>query len=443
MRSANGAAACRPRVSPDETSPGPGVHEGERAPSGQQEANSRPSRRSGVALDALNFLLADVQQGVGPYLVVFLRGAHHWKPGAIGLATAMSSVVSAACQVPVGFLIDATHRKRALLLLSCLLFAIGALIIPLSGGFWPVMAAQALLGAAAAVIPPAVASISLGLVGRRSMARRTSRNQGFNHGGAFCGAILAGGLGRWADERWIFFSVLLFALFAAAATMMIRAGEIDHRVARGADIRDGDDDRPSPLGRLVRRRPVWVLLLSVLLFQGGSAGLLPFASQRLVSDHPRTATLTLSGCILVMQAVMALVALAVGVTQERGAGRKPLFLLAFALLPVRAGLLAVVHASWGVIAIEALDGISGGIFAVLATVIAADITRGTGRFNVMQGLAALAVGLGGSLSNIGGGYATEWFGASAGFWSLAVVAALGGLLFLWLMPETCGEALDT
>ena len=124
------------------------------------------------------------------------RGLKHWDSGAIGLAMGASSIAAALCQVPAGLLVDGTQAKRLLIAGSGLMVGVACLLIVAFPHFWTVIAAQALLGAASAVIPPAIAALSLGLVGRRLLDARISRNEGFNHAGNLTAAVLAGGLGN-------------------------------------------------------------------------------------------------------------------------------------------------------------------------------------------------------------------------------------------------------
>jgi len=161
----------------------------------QQEAELTPSPRSLRGLDGLNFLLADVRDGLGPYLAVFLKGEQHWPSGAIGIAMAASSIAAAVCQIPAGLLVDGLRFKRLLVAVSGLLVAAGCLLIAFHPKLAAVVAAQVMLGAASAIIPPALAALSLGLVGHRRLDARISRNESFNHGGNFVAAGMAGTLG--------------------------------------------------------------------------------------------------------------------------------------------------------------------------------------------------------------------------------------------------------
>ena len=394
---------------------------------------ARPSARSLLGLDGINLLMADVRDGVGPYLSVFLKGSEHWEAGAIGVAMAASSIAAAVCQVPAGLLVDGTRAKRLLIAASGLLVGAGCLLIVLHPQFLAVVAAQAMLGAASAVIPPAIAALSLGLVGRRLFDGRVSRNEGFNHGGNFLAAGLAGVLGQYVGYHWIFYLVCGFAAASALVVTVIKPAEIDHERARGGEAAAG---QPVAFRDLLRRRDLLVFLASVALFHFGNAAMLPMAGQVLAVAHPGSDAIALSACIIAAQLVMVGVAWAVGRASARGVGRKPIFLLALAILPVRGVLFSVATSPAAVVAIQLLDGVAAGIFGVVSVLIASDLMRGTGRFNLAQGLAALSVGIGATLSNLTAGFVVQGFGYAAGFLYLAAIAGAALVFFAVLMPET-------
>ena len=124
--------------------------------------NSKPSRSSILGLDALNFLMADVRDGVGPYLSIYLKGGLHWQSGEIGIAMAVSSITAAICQIPAGLLVDSVRAKRLLVVISGIMVGIGSLLVVCLPKLAVIIGAQATLGAASAVIPPALAALSLG-----------------------------------------------------------------------------------------------------------------------------------------------------------------------------------------------------------------------------------------------------------------------------------------
>jgi MFS family permease len=405
------------------------------------DAERRPSARSLRGLDGLNFLMADVRDGLGPYLSVYLKGAQHWSPADIGIAMAASSLSAALCQIPAGLLVDALRAKRLLVATSGLAVAVGCILIATFPHLATIIAAQVMIGAASAIIPPALAALSLGLVGRRRMDARISRNESFNHAGNFVAALLAGTLGQWLGYDWIFYLVCAFAIGSAAIVNLIHSSEIDHDLARGGAETDPEagasgQHKAIPIRQLLTHRDLVIFLVSVVLFHFGNAAMLPMAGQVLAQTHPGWDTISLSGCIIAAQLVMVAIAWAVGKAMAAGYGRKTIFLVALAVLPVRGLLFSFTANPIGVIAIQLLDGVAAGIFGVFAIVIAADVTRGTGRFNLAQGLVALSVGVGAGLSNLVSGYIVQWFGYPAGFLSLAVIAVAALVFFAIFMPET-------
>src|SRR5258708_14671449 len=212
--------------------------------------------------------MVDVRDGVGPYLSVFLKGGLHWESGEIGIGMATSSVTEAVCQIPAGLPVDSVHAKRLLVVISGLMVGRSCLLVVCVPKIIVVVGAQVVLGAASAVIPPALAALSLGIVGRKLFPSRVSRNESFNHGGNFAAAILAGTIGQRLGYHWIFYLICLFALGSAAAVALIRPQEIDHAVARGGDHKDprtalGKSGRVIPIPDLLKRRDLIIFLVSV------------------------------------------------------------------------------------------------------------------------------------------------------------------------------------
>jgi predicted MFS family arabinose efflux permease len=317
------------------------------------------------------------------------------------------------------------------------LIAVSCLLIAYFPALPTVIAAQVILGAASAMIPPALAALSLGIVGQRLLPARISRNEGFNHAGNFVAATLAGTLGQYVGFHWIFFLVCIFAVASAAVCLLIDKRDIDDDLARGGETPSADGTRAAlPLRELLKRRHLMVFLASVVLFHFGNAAMLPLAGQLLAQTHPGSDAISLSACIIAAQFVMIGVAWAVGRSMRAGFGRKTIFLVALAVLPVRGALFSFVDSPAGVVAIQLLDGVAAGIFGVISVIIAADLMRGTGRFNLAQGLVALAVGIGAGLSNLVSGFVVQAFGYPAGFLTLAGIALCALVFFLTFMPET-------
>jgi hypothetical protein len=160
---------------------------------GSEPRERRPSPMSLRALDGLNFFLADVRDGMGPFLGTFLRVHQHWDAGRVGIALAASQIGTVLAQTPAGALIDVVRWKRLAVAIAAGVVAAGCTLLYLAPSLALVAAAQAAIGASAAIFPPAIAALTLGVVGRAAMPRQTGRNEAFNHGGNVVAAALAGG----------------------------------------------------------------------------------------------------------------------------------------------------------------------------------------------------------------------------------------------------------
>src|SRR5690348_3874894 len=140
-------------------------------------------RRASFALDALNFFLADVRDGLGPYLAIYLLVEQKWDEASIGAVMSVATMAGIAAQTPAGALVDATRAKRALMICGACAVTGASLLLPWLSGFWAVAISQGLAHAAAAVFAPAIAAVTLGIVGRKAFSRRIGRNESFNHAG--------------------------------------------------------------------------------------------------------------------------------------------------------------------------------------------------------------------------------------------------------------------
>ena len=147
------------------------------------------------ALDALNFLSADVRNLFGPFINVYLVTGRGWTQTDVGLVSTGSGLLGIALQTPIGAAIDVTRAKRAVIVATMAAMSLAAVIIVLYPTFWPMALATGILSLAGDAFVPAVAAITLGLVTREALARRLGRNSAFDHGGNIVIALVAGGVG--------------------------------------------------------------------------------------------------------------------------------------------------------------------------------------------------------------------------------------------------------
>jgi MFS family permease len=384
-------------------------------------------------LDWLNFFLADVQAGLGPFLAIFLLASEHWDAGKIGLVMTISGVATVAARTPFGALIDWTQWKRALIAFAAAVVAAGAVAMSLFPSFPLVAAAQTLIGSADAVFPAAIGAISLGIVGPELFTRRVGRNEAFNHAGNAFTAIVAGVAGWLWAPRAVLWLVAVLAAASILAVLAISPGAIDHNLARGAE-RDRDG-QPSGLKVILACKPLLVFTASISLFHFANAAMLPLLGEKLALGNKGAETLFMAASIITAQLVMVPMALLVGRTADLW-GRKPIFLAAFAALPVRGILFTLTQNPYALISVQVLDGIGAGIFGALFFIVVADLTKGTGRYNLAQGAASASWGLGAALSNSVAGYIVDIAGYSAAFLFLAGCAVVALVLFWLAMPET-------
>ncbi len=400
------------------------------------EAPSRSSavRFRPVSLDAINFLLADVRGALGPYLNVFLVTQQDWSQSSVGLMTTIGGLIGLAAQTPAGAAIDATRAKRSAIVLALAVLAFGAIVIFAAPSFWPVLAANTVLAVVGDIFGPAVAALTLGLFAQHQLANRMGRNAAFDHAGNVAIAIVAGGIGWLFGQRAVFLLVPLFAVLASGAVLSIPAAAIDHKRARGADP-DGATQEGSSWRTLIACRPLVVFAVCAMLFHFANAPLLPLVGQKLALANRELATAMMSSCIISAQLVMLPIALLVGRRADKW-GRKPILLVGFAILPVRAVLYILSDDSAWLIAVQLLDGVGAGIFGALTPLVVADLMRGTGRYNLALGAVATVQGIGASLSGLAAGLIVDHFGYGIAFLTSGAVAGIAFLVLVSAMPET-------
>jgi MFS family permease len=392
-----------------------------------------PPQHSLRGLDWLNFLLAGALAGFGPLVAVYLAG-RNWTQGEIGLILTASGVAGLLSQVPGGELLDRVRSKRFLVALGVAMIAISAGILTLWPSFPLVFTAQVVQGTTGGFLGSAVSAISLGLVGHAALSERLGRNQRFAAIGGLTATGFMGVFGYFFSNQIIFLAAAALAIASLIALSQIRAGDI--HFARSCGGAAGDHhERPTRISRgtVCSKYPLLVFASCIALFQIANASLLPLLSEALAQD--RRSPLIVSALIVVPQVVVAVSAPWVG-RRANSWGRRPLLLIGFAALPIRAACFALTRDPALLVAVQLLDGITGAALGVLTPLVIADISRGTGRFNLAQGFVGTFSGIGASLSTTVSGLVAQSFGSAIGFTAVAAVAVIA-LVTLWaLLPET-------
>jgi MFS family permease len=398
-------------------------------------AESSPSRASLTGLDGINFFNAAMLAGFGPYVAVYLA-EQKWTQENIGFVLTASGLAGLLALMPGGELLDAVRSKRALVALGASVVAVTALVI----GIWPnfplVFTALVLHGTTGAFLGPAIAAISLGVVGHLALAEQLGRNQRFASAGSLIATGLMGLIGYLLSYQAMFLIAAALALPLLVALAAIRPADIDFARSCGAPRPYAATQRARTTHRSLWKSPgVLTFAACLFLFQLANAAMLPVVGAALVYDGESRSSLIVAALIMLPQIVVALLAPWVG-RQARSWGRRPLLLIGFGVLPIRALLFALIEDPLFLVGFQLLDGISGAIIGVLTILVTADITHGSGRFNLAQGIIGTASGIGAALSTALFGLVAANFDRTATFLSMAAVALLGASIMSLLMPET-------
>jgi MFS family permease len=400
----------------------------------QASGGEAPSRRSLRGLDWFVFFVADVQTGFGPFVSVYLT-AQRWTQVDIGLVLSAAGFVSLIGQMPGGALVDAARSERFVAGVAIAAICVSALTYAALPIFPTVLAGSILHAAASCVLGPAMAAISLGLVGHAAIGQRLGRNARFASIGNGLAAAAMGACGYLLSARAVFVVTVLLLVPALIALRTVAENEIDPERAHGAPPRHVSAKPPTRAGALMNNRPLLIFAGCLLLFHLANSAMLPLVGSVVTMSSARWATVIIAACIVVPQLIVAALSPWVG-TRAQIWGRRPLLLIGFAALPIRGLLFAFITNPSILLAVQILDGVTAAVFAVMVPLIVADLTRGTGHFNLGQGILGTATGIGASLSATFAGYLTDRFGSPVAFGSLAAIAFVGLTLVWILMPET-------
>ncbi len=390
--------------------------------------------RSQHGLDWFAFFVADVQTGWGPFVAAYLFSVA-WTQFDIGLVLTIGTVATFAVQIPAGAAVDRVPSKRLVAAIAVAAVSGAALLLAIEPSFGVVVSAKLLHALASCLLGPAIAAISLGLVGHTLLGTRLGRNARFLSLGNAIAAGVMGGLGYYFSNRAIFFFTAALCIPTLIALAQVRANDIDPELARGGAPTGGPGASPSLIHGLLLNAALLVFAAAIILFQFANAAMLPLMAALLTKRVPETATLILSVCILAPQFVVAMIAPKVGRLAQDW-GRRPLLALCFVALSIRCVVFAVTSDPFAIVTVQLLDGISAATLGVLVPLVIADVMRGSGHFNLAQGVVGAAVGIGASFSTTVAGYIADEYGNISAFLLLAGVAIAGLVLVMALMPET-------
>jgi MFS family permease len=399
-------------------------------------AAKRKAKRDQTALasrglDGLNLFVANIQTGFGPFISVYLT-TRGWTQTSIGTALSLGTIAAMVSQLPAGALVDAIRSKAAVALFSILAFSASALLFAIRPTALWVYAAEVLHGFSSCTLGPAVATMSLALVGPAMLGRRLGRNARFASIGNGVGAALMGACGYYVSEQAVFFLTAVMTL-PALVSLLPLAGLGDP--APPPKRSQGGRSSRAPISSLLTNRALVIFALCGMLFALGNSAMLPLAANTLTKEAGDVASLLIAGAIIVPQVVAAAISPTIGELAEQR-GRRFVLLLGFCTLPVRGVLFATLHNPATLVLIQGLDGIAAACLGILVPLVASDIAGRSGRYNISMSFIGLVIGVGATISTILAGWIADAVGAPIAYLGLALVGLAAVLLAFGAMPET-------
>lgn len=389
---------------------------------------AKDSPRSVAWLPALNFFLADVRDGLGPFLGIYLMG-QGWRADDIGYVMTIGGIAGMLATTPMGALIDASRAKRLLLALGAILVIAGTLALFISTSFAVTAASQIGTGIVGAVIGPAIAGITLGIVGQERLPHQLGINEAWNHGGNVVSAVLAGGLGYYWGLPAVFVLMALMACGSLVCICQIRSQDIDHDIARGLEQEHETERVPvSAFKVLTGSNALLILAVTMMLFHLGNAAMLPLLAQSIVSQGLADPSAFTALTIIVAQLVMIPVALLAGRCAARH-GYWILVMIALLALPVRGLVAGYWNSPWSLIPVQVLDGLGAGLMGVALPGLVAKMLRGSGHINIGLGAVMTVQGFGAALSPALAGVIAHRYGYGMAFVALSALALAAVVLW--------------
>ncbi len=393
------------------------------------------------ALKALNFFMADMQAGIGPFLGIFLL-SKGWQSGPIGTVMSLGGVAGMLMTTPAGAVIDSTNHKRRFVIIPGIFTVIASALILLSQNFWVVSLSQVATAIAGAAIGPAVVGITLGIVKQKGFNRQNGLNQAFNHAGNVVGAALSGYLGlKWGMTAVVLLAAL-FGILTIISVLMIPADSIDNKAARGMKSDAEQDDKASGLDVLLKCKPLLILAGALACFHLGNGALLPLYGMAAASKMQENAYMFVALTVIIAQLVMIIASIA-GMKIAEKNGYWMIMLISFLSLPLRGLIASQMISEVGLYPVQILDGIGAGLQSVAVPGLVAHILNGTGRINIGQGAVMTVQGVGAALSPAIGGWIAQQMGYSSAFLilgSIAVISIALWIIYARTMKKECASS---
>jgi MFS family permease len=385
--------------------------------------------RSLAGLDWVNFFAAAVQTGFGPFIAIYLT-MHHWTGLAIGGVLSLGTLVAMFSQIPAGALVDWMSSKRLAGAIGLSAIGTSAMLFVAVPTQFGVSLAEILHGFASCMLNPAIAAISVALVSRHALGERLGRNVRFSSLGNGAAAGLMGLAGFWFAGGSVF---VLSALLTIPTLLALAA------IAPAAPPRAGVAGQTPPAWRDLRAlfldRRLLAFAACLAFFQMADAAMLPFVGRKIAGEAGNLANPLIAAALVLPQLVVAALSPVVGRAAERR-GRRVVLMVGFAFEPIRGLLFAWVSLPIPLVLIQSLDGIGAAVVGVLLPLVAADIARERGHFNLTMGMIGVAVGAGAAASTALAGFMDNLFGTDTALRALSAVGLVATLVVWLAMPES-------
>ncbi len=375
-----------------------------------------------LALPAVNFFMADVGGGLGPFLSTWLSQVAGWNPSQIGWVVAIGSLTGAGLATPAGQAVDRSGKPRLRLACACVAILAGTLLMLPSKAFWLVMLAQVIVSAGGALGSPSISGLTLAVVGKSGFPRQQGTNEAANHAGNLAAAGAIAGVSILIGPMAAIAVLAVMAVSTLATLFLMDGKAIDPDKMRGRKKRQKGDKRGATRALLKSRR-LWTVLAVIALFQMGNSAMLPLLGQRIVAAGTDNPTSWMSWCVMAASATMIPVAFTVGSLADR-VGRRYLLIFACAVVILRCLVAMWANGNFWLIPIEMLDGLCAATFSVSLPLAIADLTYGTGRTQTAMGAMAMFQAGGGAVASGGGGDVVTCAGFPAAFGAMAIFPAL-------------------
>lgn len=416
----------------------------------------------------LNFFVADVRDGLGPFLGVFLV-QNGFGEADVGLISTASHIAALTLGVPCGILVDKSTHKKQLIAFFIALIVLACTLNYFFASFIFTLFAQVFAALSGVFLAPAFAALTLGIMGQHRYAAQCAKNEAYKHAGTVFGAGLGFIFALHFGIASIFVITAALGAVSLAVLKLIKQDDIDDSVACG-EIKAHESTK---IWALLCDKRVLYLGVVMFCFHLSNAAMLPLLSQRAYAVGIDASGAYAAATIIIAQSTMILVAFVCGrlISGEKGTNSQNstpnsknsrnleqnstqnsrqnpqnsnnklafkvyfwLFFACFFALIIRGAVAANFANLPAMICVQVLDGVGAGVSGVIVPVIVAFMLRGSGHINAGLAFVLTCGGLGAALSNGVGGYFAQFHGYFAAYAFLGGVAACG--LILWVFASS-------